>query len=547
MAMPSAPSAPGATHPSLAPSTTLRTLLDARRNEGRRMSLEEAVAVIVPVALDLQERHARGERLYVHPSAIAPGPDGLARLNPRLAVVPTNQHDKHCLAPELQRTLEPGDAISSVYSLGAILYEMVTGLHIGPAMKRPRDVEPSLPEHIEILIGKAIIGDRAHRPGDIGALASAMYHVAPQHSIHPPDVSEARLDASAQLEVDVRFSMLPPGHPQDDAPPVPSQPLQEASGVTAVPRAARVPSSSSGDPFGGPVIDRTAVPAAPSSRRLADDPTARLAALKARLESDPRPRYVVIKDKMDHGPFSAVELLQQIASHQFTGDNGLRDEISGQQQPISEWEEFAPFAEQTSLVREKRAEEKAVVRAADADKRSGVAKSIVAISVVVALAAVLAVWFFTRRGLHKDEVVVARDPVGTIDVNGDIKGKKGKGGGGGGGGGGGAGGYAGGGQSFDDILNSNNQTITMGQGQDAPDLTNAQLSAPLRHASFISSCGAPDDMHVTVRVAVKMGRAVGVTVSTNPPNGGVAACIDRAVRGLQWPQSPKADFVTTSY
>ncbi len=517
------------------------------------MSLEEAVAVIVPVCLDLQERHARGERVYVHPSAIAPGADGLARLSPRLAVVPTNAFDKHCLAPELQRTLEPGDAIASVFSLGAILYEMLTGLHIGPAMKRPRDIEPSLPEHIEILIGKAIIGDRAHRPGDIGALASAMYHAAPKHSIHPPDVSEARLDASAELEVDVRFSMLPPGHPgaapgpvlASAAEPVPAPQAQENSGVTSVPRAARAPRADAGDPFAAPVIDRTHVPAAPSSRRLADDPTARLAALKARLESDPRPRYVVIKDKMDHGPFSAVELLQQIASNAFSGDNGLRDEISGQQMPISEWEEFAPFAEQTHLVREKRAEEKAVVRAADADKKRGVAKSIVAVSVVLALAGVLAVWFFTRKGLHHDEVAIARDPVGSIEVNGDIKGKKGKGGAGGGGGGSG-GGFSGG-QSFENILNNNNDTITMGQGADAPDLTNAQLSAPLRHASFISSCGAPDDMHVTVRVAVKMGRAVGVTVSTNPPSAGVAACIDRAVRGLSWPQSPKADFVTTSY
>ncbi len=551
MAMPSASTKPGASpQHSLPPSMTLRALLDARRNEGRRMSLDEAVAVIVPVCLDLQERHARGERLYVHPSGIAPGADGLARLNPKLAIVPTNQHDKHCLAPELQRTLEPGDQISSVYSLGAILYEMVTGLHIGPAMKRPRDVEASLPEHIEILIGKAIIGDRSHRPGDIGALASAMYHVAPKKSIHPPDISEARLDASAELEVDVRFSMLPPGGsvpaaPASVRPQAHAHAQQESSGVTPVPRAGRVPRIASGDPYGGPVIN--AVPAAPSSRRLADDPTARLGALKARLESDPRPRYVVIKDKMDHGPFSAVELLQQIASNAFRSEDGLRDEISGRQMPISEWEEFAPFAVQTNLVREKRAEEKAVVRAADADKKRGVAKSIVAISVVVALAGVLAVWFFTRRGLHKDEVVVARDPVGTIDVNGDIKGKKGKGPGGGGGGGGGGPGYAGGGSSFDDILNNNNQTITMGQGQDMPDLTNAQLSAPLRHASFIGSCGAPDDMHVTVRVAVKMGRAVGVTVSTNPPNGGVAACIDRSVRGLQWPQSPKADFVTTSY
>lgn len=536
MAMPSAPSTPGSPTGQSIPSTmTLRALLDARRAEGRRMSLEEAIAVIVPVCLDLKERHARGEKVYVHPSAIAPGSDGLARLNPRLALVPTNAHDKHCLAPELQRTLEPGDACSSVYSIGAMLYEMCTGQHVGPAMKRPRDVDPSLPEALEVLIGKSIIGDRHHRPADIGALASAMYHVAPQKSIHPPDISEARLDQSAELDVDVKFSMLPPQEAASPAAP-------EASGINTLPRAAKVPRfEGGGDPFGAPVIDRTA---APSSRRV-DDPTARLAALKARLESDPRPRYVVSKDKMDHGPFTAVELLQQIASHAFTADHGLRDEISGQSLPIAEWEEFAPFAQQAGLLREKRAEEKAVVRAADADKKRGVAKSIVAASVVVALAGVLAVWFFKVRGTHSDEIKVAGDRTGTVEVNGDIKGKNKKPGVGGPGGAGGPG--FSGGTSFENVLNNNNETVTMGQTQDQPDLTNAQLAAPLRHASFITGCGAPDDMKVTVRVAVKMGRAVGVTVSTNPPSAGVAACVDRSVRGLSWPVSPKTDFVTTSY
>jgi len=124
------------------------------------MSLDEAVAVIVPVCMDLNERHARGERVYVHPSAIAPGADGLARLNPALALLPTQTFDKHCLAPELQRTLEPGDACSSVFSVGAMLYEMLTGLHVGAGMKRPREIEPSLPESVEVLIGKSIIGDR---------------------------------------------------------------------------------------------------------------------------------------------------------------------------------------------------------------------------------------------------------------------------------------------------------------------------------------------------------------------------------------------------
>jgi hypothetical protein len=522
MAMPEAASMQGA--PSIPPAMTLRSLLDSRRDEGRRMSLEEAIAVIVPVCMDLQERHARGELLYVHPSAIAPGPDGIARLRPKLALVPTNAADKHCLAPELQRTLGPGDACASVYSIGAILYEMVTGQHVGPAMHRPRDIDPALPEALEGLIGKAIIGDRTHRPADLGALASAMYHVAPQRSIHPPDVSQSRLDESAQEDVDVRFSMLPPN---------PAAQMQ-------------APRIDGGDPFGAPVIDRS-VPADRPSRRGADDPTAQLAALKASLESDPRPRYVVSRDQMDHGPFSAVELLQQIASHQFTSDNGLRDELSGQQMAIGEWEEFAPFAQQAGLYREKKAEEKAVVRAADVDKKRGIAKTIIAASVVIALAGVLAVWFTTRRGTRNESVVVAKDRAGSVQVNGDIKGKKrATAGVGGGGGGGGGGGYSGG-QSYEAVLNSNNETLTMGEQSGGPDLTNAQLSAPLMHASFIGGCGAPDDMKVTVRAAVKMGVPIGVTVSTNPPSGGVAACIDRAVRGLRWPAHPKTDFVTTNY
>src|SRR6185312_17317799 len=159
------------------------------------------------------------------------------------------------------RSGEPGDVCSTVFAVGAMLYEMVTGESIGAAMRRPREIEPSLPEALEILVGKAIIGDRAHRPSDLSALTSALYHVAPRKSIHPPEVSESNIDASAQLEVDVKFLMLPP-----------------AAGGAAGP--------------------------ASKGQKRADDPTQQLAALKARLESDPRPRYVVNKDKMDHGPFT---------------------------------------------------------------------------------------------------------------------------------------------------------------------------------------------------------------------------------------------------
>jgi hypothetical protein len=139
---------------------------------------------------------------------------------------------------------------------------------------------------------------------------------------------------------------------------------------------------------------------------------------------------------------------------------------------------------------------------------------------------------------------VSNDRGGVVVVNGDIKGKKRPGGGAGHPGGGG--GFSGG-QSYETVLNSNNESVTMGESNGQPDLTNAQLAGPLRHASFVTGCGAPDDMKVQVRVAVRMGVPIGVTVSTTPPNGGIAGCIDRAVRGLRWQANPKTDFVTTNY
>ena len=100
--------------------------------------------------------------------------------------------------------------------------------------------------------------------------------------------------------------------------------------------------------------------------------------------------------------------------------------------------------------------------------------------------------------------------------------------------------------SYEAALASNNTQVTIGQAS-GPDLTDTQLGGPLRNASFLNACGAPESMKVTVRVAIRMGHAVGVSVYTNPANAGVAACVDRAIRGLSWPANPKMDSMTTTY
>jgi len=521
-----------------AASPTFRAILDARRGEGRRLSLDDAIAVLVPVCTDLKERHARGEALFVHPSAIAAGPDGMFRLNPALAGPPTTPHDRAALEPELVKSNGPGGARASVFAVGAMLYEAVTGAHVGPGMRRPRDVDPSLPEALEMLLGKALVADPAHRPEDLGALASAMHHLAPMKSIPPPDADVGNLDVANGQPVDIRMSLLPPVEVQFSVPP-PSGPashqqlphIQMPNGAGA---GAAGAAGAGGAGAGGAGVTR--------------DPTRALLQLKARLESDTRPRYVVNKDRMDHGPFSAVELLQQIASHQFVGGDILRDELTGVAQTIDEWEEFAPFAQHARMHRDIAHEKKEVARVEKAEKKAGVAKFVLGGVLAVALVAGGALFVVKKVGERKDGSDLSDDP-SAIDLSGggSLKGgKKATGGGGKGGVGGGGGGFVGGG-SYEAALAANNQEISIGGAKGGPDLTDAQLGAPMRNASFISGCGAPDSMKVTVKVAVKNGRAVGVSVYPNPPNAGVAACIDRHVRGLSWPAHPKMDFFTTTY
>ena len=507
---------------------TFRAVMDSRRAEGRRLSLDDAIAIIVPVCVDLKERHARGEAHYVHPSAISSGPDGLMRLNPQLATNPKDPRDRAALAPEVLRSNGPGNARASVFAVGAMLYEAVCGTPVGPGMRRPRDVEPSLPEALEHLLAKALVADPSHRPDDLGALASAMHHLAPMKSIPPPDADVSRLDHTDEFDVDIKLSIMPPEREPGVEPPPPSLPQMVM-------------------PAAGPAAAQHANGAAQAAAAIARDPTRQLATLKARLESDPRPRYVVNNDRMDHGPFNAVELLQQIASHKFVGKDILRDELTGGAKEIDEWEEFAPFAEHARMHRDIIQEKKEVAKVEKAEKKAGAAKFIIGIVLAVALLSVGVFFVIKQVGSRKDGGDLSDDP-SAVDLSGggSLKGGKKAATGGGKAGGGGGGSFPAG-MSYEAALASNNQEINMGGGRGGPDLTDAQLHAPMRNAAFISGCGAPDSMKVTVKVAVKNGRAVGVSVYTNPSNAAVASCVDRHVRGLGWPPNPKMDSFTTTY
>ena len=499
---------------------TLRAAMEELRSQGTQMALAQAIGIIVPLTVEIASRHKAGDVFYVHPSSVSAGPGGRYQLSPNLShTPPTLPRDRACMAPE-ERTGRPGNARASVFALGAMLYELVTGETVGPGMRRPAEVIPSLPPAVEVILSKALVADPTHRPDDLFALAQAVHHLAPTGTEPPPPADVSHLDADGDFAVDVSMSLMPP-------PPKPA--------VRAEPES----------PYHIIVQERAKAPV------KKDDVTTELTVLKQRLESDPRPRYVVTKDGMDHGPFSAVELLQQIASHTFLDADLLFDNLTKQERPIKDWEEFAPFAEHARIHRTIKAEKAAFERDVVKERKSTTSKALLGVLLVGAVVAGAGIWFFARRGAKSDRIAVMEDQVTNVESDAGLNVRtKRVGGGKGGGVVGTSGGFPilGGGTSCEAAVAAYSEQYNIGSDKKVPaDLTANQYGMVLNRGTYLLPCGVPASMEVNICAAVQNGRAVGVTVTTSPSNPGIASCVAGQVRGMNFPSHPRLDVTRTTF
>jgi serine/threonine protein kinase len=164
--------------------------LGARLDRDGRMAHAEAVRLIVQVAQGLHRAHKQGlVHRDVKPDNILITRDGTAKLTD-LGLVKTTDADlnltktgrglgtPHFMAPEQFRDAKNADARCDIYSLGATLYQMVTGelpfRSNGPLdawMKKihnelvpPRQLVADLPERTEWAILRAMAPEKEDRP-----------------------------------------------------------------------------------------------------------------------------------------------------------------------------------------------------------------------------------------------------------------------------------------------------------------------------------------------------------------------------------------------
>ncbi|MEA2748652.1 MAG: hypothetical protein QOI41_2795 [Myxococcales bacterium] len=116
-------------------------------------------------------------------------------------------------------------------------------------------------------------------------------------------------------------------------------------------------------------------------------------------------------------------------------------------------------------------------------------------------------------------------------------------------------------KSYDDALST---PESLDVHDERVHLTDAQLTGPIR--GVLQGCRVPSNARVTIRTAVQLGRAIGVTVtvrfehpkSTRPPSRAlvkaeakmttkIVTCADRNVRAVVWPPSSRRDSFTTDF
>lgn len=92
-----------------------------------------------------------------------------------------------------------------------------------------------------------------------------------------------------------------------------------------------------------------------------------------------------------------------------------------------------------------------------------------------------------------------------------------------------------------------NQTIDVGSARGAPDLTRDAFAGVLEHGAYLTPCSIPPRIALEICAAVQNGNVVGVTVTTEPRDPAINACVRRAVSALRFPRNSQLDVTRTRF
>src|SRR5579863_5832198 len=315
---------------------TLRDFIDNKRNEGRNVSFKGACNLITHVANGLERAAGFMPHGGLNPTAIwvnkagrvKVGELGLGRTVPALARrgAPDGTPDTVYVAPEVLAGAPPSSA-SDVYSLGVLLYEVVTGQVPSSPFKPMSQAVAGVPPVADAILAKTFARDPAARfasPMELReALAAAMAGGAP--NLGPAGQAQA---AAGQP---------PAAAPRQAA-------VRSAQVEAAEPPSAPPPRSSLGRSFNVAEAAGAAI-------------------------DEAQERWLIQKDRLDFGPFSLTQIRAQIQRGEIIGEHMIVDSDTGARKKVKDFPALSEFTKTSERHREQNRRAAADQRQESVDKK----------------------------------------------------------------------------------------------------------------------------------------------------------------------------------
>jgi serine/threonine-protein kinase len=296
---------------------SLREMIDKKRGSGRAFSLKGAYNVIAHLCNSLVYAHGAtlhgglsAETVMVNTAGRVKVTDfGLARalrgVDHFRAQVGAG--GLASLPPEMATTPDQADGRADIYSVGAILFEILTGRPPTETFERPSAVSPGLPPAVDDVVERCLRPLPEQRFADGQAVKEAL-HTALGAELAGPN-------ASAELAAAKR--------PAPPSAPAPSTPAPSGPAAAARPPAAAPPKA--------PPAPAKPTPAAAPQKPAPLKPSGAMSAMDDKTE-----RWLISKDRLDFGPFTMRDVVHQIETGKIDGEAYITDTETGDRKRVQD-------------------------------------------------------------------------------------------------------------------------------------------------------------------------------------------------------------------